>query len=157
MDPLIGAARYALKESVTDYRRSLEGLDAAALNWKPAREDTNSMAVLAFHAWSSTRSWLSVAMGAPLPERDRDAEFLTSTTNADELRAWFEDVAGQCGALLDVKDAVDWAAMRKTHARPNPDHDQEVPAAWALLHAMEHLREHEGQMSLTRQLWEARG
>jgi hypothetical protein len=46
--------------------------------------------------------------------------------------------------------------MRKTHARPHPEHAQDVPAAWALLHAMEHLREHEGQMSLTRQLWEAR-
>jgi len=156
VDPMIGAARYNLEQSTEDYRRSLEGLDADALNWRPAGDEINSMAVLVFHAWSSTRSWLSIALGAPLPDRDRDAEFLTSTTNADVLRAWFEDIAKQCDALLATRGPVDWAAMRKTHARPDPDDPQEVPAAFALLHAMEHLREHEGQMSLTRQLWEAR-
>jgi hypothetical protein len=31
-----------------------------------------------------------------------------------------------------------------------------VSAAWALLHALEHLREHEGQLFLTRQLWDQR-
>jgi hypothetical protein len=31
-----------------------------------------------------------------------------------------------------------------------------VLAGWALLHALEHLREHEGQMFLTRQLWDQR-
>ena len=45
-------------------------------------------------------------------------------------------------------------AIRRTHTRPNPDDDMKVPAAWALLHAIEHLREHVGQMQLTRQLWE---
>jgi hypothetical protein len=113
------------------------------------------MAVLTFHAWSSTRSWLSVAVGAPLPERDRDAEFLTQASNPDELRAWFEGIAQECDALLDVSGAFDGGAMRKTHVRPGPDDPQEVPAAFALLHAMEHLREHEGQLSLTRQLWDA--
>jgi hypothetical protein len=29
-----------------------------------------------------------------------------------------------------------------------------MPAAWALMHALEHLREHLGHMALTRQLWE---
>lgn len=156
MDPFLGAARYNLKQSIEDYRRSLAGLDADALNWRPAGDEINSMAVLTFHAWSSTRSWLNVALGRPLPERDRDAEFLTSATDADQLRAWFEDIAQQCDALLATREPIDWAAMRKTHARPGPDDPQEVPAAFALLHAMEHLREHEGQMSLTRQLWEAR-
>jgi hypothetical protein len=154
---MLAAARYNLKQSIEDYGRSLAGLDATALNWKPAPGDVNSMAVLTFHAWSSTRSWLSIALGAPLPERDRDSEFLTSATSADELRAWFEGIAKQCDALLSTRDPIDWAAMRKTHARPNPDDPQDVPAAFALLHAMDHLREHEGQMSLTRQLWDARG
>ncbi|MEX2227881.1 MAG: DinB family protein [Dehalococcoidia bacterium] len=155
MDPFVASARYNLKQSIEDYRRSLDGLDADALNWRPAGDEINSMAVLTFHAWSSTRSWLSIALGAPLAERDRDAEFLTSTTNAEELREWFEDMAKQCDALLSTRDAIDWAAMRKTRTRPGPGDPQEVPPAFALLHGMEHLREHEGQLSLTRQLWEA--
>jgi hypothetical protein len=32
-----------------------------------------------------------------------------------------------------------------------------VPASWAVLHAIEHLREHIAHVGLTRQLWEARG
>jgi hypothetical protein len=34
-----------------------------------------------------------------------------------------------------------------------PD-DDPVTAAWALLHALEHLREHAAQAQLTRQLWQ---
>jgi hypothetical protein len=151
VDPFVASARYALKQSIDDYRRSLDGLDADALDWRPAGDGTNSMAVLTFHAWSSTRWWLSLAVGAALPERDRDSEFLTSASNSGELRAWFEDIAKQCGALLATDDSIDWGAVRV-----DPDDQQKLPAAFALLHAMEHLREHEGQMSLTRQLWDAR-
>lgn len=39
----------------------------------------------------------------------------------------------------------------QTHARMSGGAEQ-VSAAWALLHALEHLREHVGQMQLTRQL-----
>jgi len=43
-----------------------------------------------------------------------------------------------------------------TPASPAPAAKADAPAAWALLHALEHLREHVGQMLLTRQLWLAR-
>ena len=33
---------------------------------------------------------------------------------------------------------------------------EEQSAAWALVHALEHLREHSGQIGLTRQVWEQR-
>lgn len=155
MDPFLAAARHIVKQSVDDFRRSIDGLDGDALNWKPAGDATNSMAVLTVHAWTSTRSWLSVAMGAPLPDRDRDSEFLASATDGAALRAWLDDFSAQCAALVDATATLDGAAIRKTHARPNYA-PEEVPAAFALLHAVEHLREHEGQLSLTRQLWDAR-
>lgn len=156
MDPFIGTARYTLKQSLNDLRGCLDGLSVDALNWRPPAGETNSIAVLTVHAMSSTRSWLSIATGAPLPERDRDREFEASAASADELRAWFDDMASQCAALLDTKEPVDWSAMRATHARPNPGDPEQVPAAFALVHALEHLREHVGQTALTRQLWLAR-
>ena len=57
MDPFIGSARYALKQSIEDYRRSLSGLETGALNWKPAGDDTNSMAVLLQAFREQHRHW----------------------------------------------------------------------------------------------------
>ncbi len=45
--------------------------------------------------------------------------------------------------------------MRPTHGRGG-DAPPEVPAAYALIHATEHLRGHVDQISLIRQLWETR-
>jgi hypothetical protein len=150
MDPFVATARYALEQSVQDLRRSLEGLEAEALNWRPAGADTNSMAVLAVHVLNSTRFWLHTAVGTAPPARDRDSEFVAEAASGDSLRAWFEGMASACAAILKGAEGVDWGATRRVDG-------EEAPAAFALLHALEHLREHEGQMSLTRQLWEARG
>ena len=151
MDPHVASAQYLLNQAVEDLGRSIDGLSADGLNWRPAGGDTNSVAVLTVHAMSSTRWWLSAAMGAPLPGRDRDSEFEASAPDASALLAWLEDIAKQCRTLLDTQDAVDWGALR----RPDAD-GPELTSAWALVHALSHLREHEGQMSLTRQLWDAR-
>jgi len=125
-----------------------------AFDWRPAGDDSNSLAILTIHSLHSTRSWLSIATGQPLPERDRDSEFRVSGSSVSKVLALFDDMAADCAKLLEPSETIDWAAIRRTHARPNPDDDMKVPAAWALLHAIEHLREHVGQMQLTRQLWD---
>ena len=65
-------------------------------------------------------------------------------------------MASDCTALIDGAANIDWSALVTTHARPGADVKTEVLASWALIHALEHLREHEGQMFLTRQLWDQR-
>ena len=105
---------------------------------------------------ASTRSWLSVAVGAPLPDRDRPSEFLTKAAQPGALVAHVADMERQCDALLTSASDVDWSALRRTHPRPRPGADETVTGAWALLHALEHLREHAGQIALTRQLWDQR-
>ena len=112
------------------------------------------MAVLATHSMSSTRSWFAVAVGATLPARDRPSEFRATAEGLDELKSFIAAVQKDCHALLAVATVPDWSVMRRTHARPAPDAEPEVSAAWAIMHALEHLREHTGQMLLTRQLWE---
>lgn len=146
MDTFTASARYVFDQTLGDIRRSLDGLEPVDLNRRPG-PDTNAIAVLVVHSMSSTRWWLSVATGAPLPDRDRDSEFEASAPDSEALRAWFEDIAKQCQTLLDTQKAIDWSAMLE----PDPG-EQKVPASFALIHAMAHLREHEGQMSLSRQL-----
>ena len=152
-DPFLTSARDLLRRARDDMRAAIEGLPPDALNWRPAGDDTNSIAVLATHSLTSTREWLSVAVDEPLPERDRDSEFEASARDAAELLAFVDRMFEECLSLIDRSRTVDWAALRRHW---DPGRDIELFPAWALLHALEHLREHLGQISLTRQLWEAR-
>jgi uncharacterized damage-inducible protein DinB len=153
---MITAARENLTTALDDLRPAIEGAPAEAVNWRPGGDDTNSMAVLGVHVMNSTRMWLSVATGAPLPDRDRDSEFVATVPDAAALLAIINRFAGDCHRLLEGATAVDWSALRQTQPRPRPGASEEVTAAFALVHAFGHLREHLGQMMLTRQLWERR-
>jgi len=152
-DPILTSARDALRRSRDDTRAAIDGLPPDALNWRPAGDDTSSIAAIANHALTSTRQWLCVAVDAPLPDRDRPTEFEYTSRDAAELLAFVDGLFEDCLSLADKSREVDWGALRKHW---DPGRDFELLAAWALLHALEHLREHVGQMALTRQLWERR-
>jgi hypothetical protein len=151
-DPTIEAARSFVDESLDSMRAAVAGASPDALNRRPAGDGTNPVAVLVVHAVSSTRWWLSVALGLPLPKRDRPSEFLTTVAGADELLGIFDPIAADCRALLDTDMAFDPGAIRE-----DPPEGERVTAAWALIHAVEHLREHVAHAELTRQLWGDRG
>ena len=106
--------------------------------------------VLAVHAVHSTRWWLSVATGAPMPERDRPSEFRATVADPEELRTTVDRMSGECRALLEgvegFEPATSWTSPTGGEVRTR---------GWALLHALEHLREHVAQALLTRQLWAA--
>jgi hypothetical protein len=154
-DPFISAARRIMIEALVDMRACIDGAPPTALNWRPGGDDTNTIAVLTVHALHSTRSWLAVALGAPLPQRDRPSEFVATAEDVQALQSFIDEMERETLVLIDaVGAAIDWAAQRQTHVRPRPDQSPIEPAAWALLHALEHLREHVGQMLLTRQLWD---
>ena len=152
-DPILTSARDLLRRARDDMRAAIDGLPPDALNWRPAGDDTNSIAAMANHAVTSARTWLSVAVEAPLPDRDRPTEFDFTARDSGDLLAFVDGLFEDCLSLIDSSRTVNWAALRKHW---DPGRDIELFPAWALLHALEHLREHVGQMSLTRQLWEAR-
>jgi uncharacterized damage-inducible protein DinB len=153
-DPMVAAAAEIIQGSVNGLRRAISGLPAEALNWRPGNDQTNPIAVLVVHSLQSTRSWLAVASGAPLPERDRAAEFLTVAEDAEGLRAFVDRLDADCRALLDGAQTFEPAMQRVSHARASTGEAEVVSGAWALLHAVEHLSEHVGHAELTRQLWE---
>jgi uncharacterized damage-inducible protein DinB len=150
-DPTVEAAKDILADSLDELRKALAGCSAGTLNRLPLTQGSNSLAVLASHALGSTRSWLSLATDAPLPERDRDAEFKVVVDEPTTFMATFDASAAACRALLDDVRAFEPARTGtppwRTYASNEP-----VTAAWALLHALEHLREHVGHAQLTRQL-----
>jgi hypothetical protein len=154
-DPLLAAARELLDGSCAGIGRAIEGAPTEALNWRPAGEDTNAIAVLTVHALHSTRWWLSVATGADAPERDRPSEFEATATDSADLLALVDRMAEACRGLLAAGAPFDPGARRTS--RPSYGPPEEVTGAWAVLHALEHLREHVAQLQLTRQLWDARG
>ena len=155
-DPLLAAAGATVRRTLAEMRETVAEFPSEALNWKPGGDDTNSVAVLATHSLHSTRSWLCTALGEALPDRDRDSEFRVAAGDREPLLNVFDQMSGECVSLLAAPREVDWSAVRRTHTRPDASDEIQVPAAWALLHAIEHLREHLGQMQLTRQLWEKR-
>jgi len=154
-DPTVTAARDLFEGSFAGLRRAIEGLPAEGLNWRPAGEETNPIAVLAAHAMGSTRSWLAVAFGAPLPDRDRPSEFRTVAGDATGLLSHVDGMADDCRALFDGA-VFEPGTMRTSHTRSSSGQAEVVAGAWALLHAVEHLSEHSGHAQLTRQLWERR-
>jgi len=153
---MLTSAAYVLKQDIEELRAAVDGLPDEALNWKPAGEDTNSIAVLVTHVLHSTRSWISTAVGAPLPDRDRDSEFRVAAGRTSDLLALLDDFGARILALVNDAGDIDWSANRKAHMRPDPDLPDYVPASFALLHAIEHFGQHVAHVSLTRQLWDAR-
>jgi uncharacterized damage-inducible protein DinB len=151
-DTFLEAARSLFEDAFREMRDCLDLLSTDQLNWRPSGREFNSLAVLAVHSLGSTRSWLSIAAGVELPQRDREAEFRAEAESLPSLFGWAAAAQGQCLAILSRGPSLPWAEMRPTHARPDANAATEVSGAWALMHALEHLREHLGQMLLTRQL-----
>jgi DinB family protein len=149
-DPMIVAARELFEEELAELREAVDGIPSEALEWRPPAEDSNTLTILATHGMHSTRWWLTVARGAPLPDRDRPSEFVAEVADVDELLGFVDGMAKDCLARLDPEEPFDPGVVREL-----PD-DDPVTSAYALLHAMEHLREHVAQAQLTRQLWNAR-
>lgn len=141
--------KIALAEQHADMRQAIEGLDAEALNWKPGQE-TNSIAVLITHSLGAEHSLITTALADPI-DRDREAEFQAEASSVDDLTAVIDRVDGIVPGLIDRLTAEDLEAER---SRPNDRLGRTKPGIWWLLHAVEHNREHMGQMFLTRQLYE---
>src|SRR3989304_1007296 len=111
-DPILTSARDLLRRARDDMRAAIDGLRPDALNWRPAGDDTNSIAVLATHSLTSSREWLSVAVGEPPPERDRDSEFEASARDAGELLAFVDRMFEEGLSLVDKPRDGGWGARR---------------------------------------------
>ena len=153
-DPIISAARRFVAGGFSTLRSVVEAVPAEALNWRPGGEETNSIAVLATHASHSTRMLVAMALGLPMPPRDRPAEFAAHAADGASLLHLVDSLSAECLAALDGAGPIDWGALRQRR-RDNGEVVQ-MSAVEALLHAVEHLRGHADEASLTRHFWPTR-
>jgi uncharacterized damage-inducible protein DinB len=127
--------------------KTIEGLPTTALDWSPAPE-ANSISVLVFHVSGSERYWIGdVAMGEP-SDRDREAEFRARGFEAEVLKAKLDASLEYAQTALERLTLDD---LEQT--RPVLRGGRTVTVAYALLHTLEHAREHVGHIQLTGQLW----
>lgn len=150
-DPILSAARRFIAGGFSTLRSVVEAVPPEALNWRPAGEETNSIAVLVTHAAYSTRMLLAMALGLPMPPRDRPAEFAAAAEGGESLLGLVDGLSAECLALLDDAGPIDWATRRQR--KRDGGEVVEIPAAEALFHAVEHLRGHADEASLTRHFW----
>jgi DinB superfamily len=148
-NPAVEAARELAEESLGAMHRAIVDAPPELLNWRPAGDDTNSLAVIAVHGVTATRFWLSLAIMGTAPDRDRPAEFRTMVSSAQELLSIVNPVAADCRELLRFDGAFDHGAVRV-----DPRDGTARSAAWTLIHAVSHLHEHVAQAELTRQVWD---
>ena len=128
-------------------RALVAGMPVADLDWRPGPE-TNSISVLVTHLLDSERFLTAFAAGIDIV-RDREAAFAVSGLSAAELAAAIEEIEAVADRHVEAiaPDALDRPLTRGTRT---------ASAAWWLLHAMGHAREHLGQAELTKQLAAAR-
>jgi hypothetical protein len=133
--------------------RSLEGLGASEVNWRPAAPESNSLYVIATHVLGNAQAWvLGIVCGRSV-ERDREAEFRASGDDPKELigraRRLSEDFARALSALLP-------GALEEKR-RPAPPllgigPADELTVREALMRVLVHGLMHVGQMQITRDL-----
>ena len=145
-DATIDGLREVLEESLGELSKGVAGRTVDQLNARPAGGETNSIAVIVTHALGSTRSWLSLAVGAPMPDRDRPAEFRAVAD--DGFAAWTEERIAECLALLD---GATWDPARVGTATWTRSQETRT-AAYAAAHALSHLGEHVGHLHMTAEL-----
>jgi|SRR4051794_671445 hypothetical protein len=115
------------------------------INVRPAGPDTNTVAALVVHCCGVTEFWLGhVVLGRP-SDRDRDAEFRVTATVAE--------LGARVAATLRQAEA-DLAAIDRGEARPGHPARAELLAGIGsdvavVLHVLEEVYQHLGQMELT--------
>ena len=138
----------ALREQL---RQAIHGMGADEFNWAPLEADTNSPCVLATHMVGSERFWLHQVLGGIDVQRDRDAEFEALAPSSHDLEALLAANGEKTRDVLRAVSADELARERVVHAdKPAVD------GRYAILHALEHLGQHLGHLSLTKQLYAAR-
>jgi uncharacterized damage-inducible protein DinB len=125
------------------------GLGDDLVNVRPALEGANSAYVVLFHCVGMTDWWVGRHIAGRDVTRDRDAEFTATGTVAD-LAAAIPAVRERYRADLAGADLD--APIVDAGRYPEDSAARRWSKGAALLHVVEELAQHHGQMELTRDL-----
>lgn len=132
-----------LNSQVCEFVRDIP---AEGLNWRPPFKDINSLAVLASHIAGAELSWIVEIIGHQPVTRDRELEFETIVTGADELIANISIIFEKVEEVLKSLTETDLEDIRQVQ-------NLLVPVRWGLVHIIDHTALHFGQMQLMFQFW----
>jgi uncharacterized damage-inducible protein DinB len=138
----------ALQDRRTKIFELLESAPVAAWNWTPTDDETNSLFVLATHVIGSEHGWIYEIVGDGAKTRNRPAEFQAKGESLDALKSEYAHVGQETENVLALLQESDMSTTRYRESHGD------VTVRWAILHAIEHMSEHLGQMQLTLQMWE---
>jgi uncharacterized damage-inducible protein DinB len=132
------AARY-LEEYLDKIRLAVERLSEDQLWWRPA-PGTNSAGNLILHLCGNLSLWLLAGVGGRPFERHRAEEFSADRTHGKaELLARLEEVVAACRGVLAAVEPADLE-------RPAAIQGYETELLDAVVHAVEHMSYHTGQI-----------
>jgi hypothetical protein len=145
MDPIVAKIAEQFQVVHGLLRDEVRDLSVDELNWKPAPE-TNSIAVLVVHTLGSEAEVLRTAAKVD-GERDRDAEFLATASDADDLIRRLDRADSYLAAMAPRITA-------ETLAEPlmRGERGPETGLHW-LITNYGHAREHLAHIQLTKQLY----
>lgn len=129
---------------------SLNGLDEAALNWRPPAPETNSLSAIVTHVLGNTEENLLGTLCGHVVKRDRDAEFAARITSPEALRESWRLLESQIRTALTELEPSELDRERN-HPRRGRITGREV-----LLVVARHTAEHWGEAQLTLSLLRAR-
>jgi uncharacterized damage-inducible protein DinB len=142
----VGTAETYLRLAGREMLEVVDRLGEARVNQRPPGPDTNTVAALVTHCCGVSEFWLGcVGLGRPTT-RDRDAEFRAVAT-VGELHSAIESMLDQIGSDLRALDAGR-ASDTYRELRLTLEAGDESDAA-LVLHVIEELFQHLGQMELT--------
>ncbi|MFZ3393207.1 DinB family protein [Rhodococcus sp. 7Tela_A2] len=122
-------------------------LGDAGANTVPPLPGANSVWAITYHCCALVEFWVGHIVLGRESNRDRESEFGASGTVAELARM----VAEQRTRLAEDLAAVDPAA-RLAHAVPEKYRGDVVSVDGVLLHVLEELAQHHGQIEITRDL-----
>jgi len=144
MDITVQSIVEHLDEMWTLVLESVNGVDETLFQWC-AGPEYNSPAILLRHLAGSERWWIGEGIGGVPAHRNRDAEFVHDTPRRAEVLASVEEARALTHRVLANVTAGDLQepttpAVKRDGTRPSK--------MWALLHYLEHLGYHRGQILL---------
>lgn len=129
--------------------RALRDVPSEALDWN-SRRRRNSLTALAVHTAGSERYWMKTVIGNDPEPRDRDAEFSARNQSAETLIQGLEQAEAVSARILAGLTPDSLGETREIK-RPKKTHTFTV--GWILLHVLEHVAYHTGQMQSLSAAW----
>ena len=131
-----------------EFKKEIRDMSPEELAWQPLGEDTNSAYVLATHVAGTEAYHIHQLVGGIDVHRNREAEFAAVGADPSHLECILSETGDTTREVLsnattaDLDETFDYRG-------------QSVTRRWAVLHTLEHIGQHLGHLTLTRQLYRA--